>query len=450
MKTYVSDVIVAGGGPAGVCAAIQAARAGANVLLVEQYGELGGMSTMGAVHPWMTFHDKGGKQVIFGIAQEIVEKLVKMGASPGHVSDTMGETSTVTPFDPEALKYLLPRMCLDSGAKLLFHTFIFGAEVKDGEIKALRAANKDGEIRLEAKVFVDATGDADLAAFSGCPFQKGREEDGMMQPGTMNFSMANVDFEKIRIYMKENPSDFHFNTRFDELDSLPNCVSGFFSKWKQGVEEMGLSIKRDRVLAFKGHRDDVATINTTRVIGIDGTSPEDLTRGDIEGREQALKVAELLKKFVPGFENAYLMSTGSVIGIRESRRILGRYVMNKEDLLEGKIFPDTIAMNAYTIDVHQPDGASFTQFEVPAYGISYRALLPQKIENLIVAGRSLSATREAQGSARPTPPCMAMGQAAGFAAFLAAKNSCALEKVDIEELRKGLRENGVYLGEENI
>lgn len=227
MKTYKAQIVVAGGGPAGVCAAIAAARMGADVLLVEQYGHLGGMSTVGSVAPWMTFHDKQGKQVILGIAQEIVDRLVETGHSRGHVLDTMGETSTITPFDPEQLKYLMAKMCTEAGVRLLFHTFIFAVEAKDRKITCIKAGNKDGEILLEADRFIDATGDGDIMALSGCAYEKGRSEDGMMQPVTMNFTMTNVDFEKIRLYMKEHKDDFHYNTLHDKLDELPNSISGF-------------------------------------------------------------------------------------------------------------------------------------------------------------------------------------------------------------------------------
>jgi hypothetical protein len=446
MKEYVAQIVVAGGGPAGVCAAIAAARSGADVLLVEQYGYLGGMSTAGLVAPWMTFHDKEGKQVVFGIAQEIVDRLVETGHSRGHISDTMGETSTITPFDAEQLKYLLAKMCLEASVRLLFHTFIFGAEVNDRKINCLKAANKDGEIRIKADRFVDATGDGDILAMSGCAFEKGRDGDGMMQPASMMFTMANVDFEKVRQYMKEHPDDFHHNTLYERLDEVPNSISGFFSKWNIGREKLGLDIKRDRILFFRGWRNDIAAVNTTRITGIDGTSAEDLTKAEIEGRHQALLVSELLRRYVPGFENAYLLNTASAIGIRETRRLVGRYVLTGKDLESGRVFDDSIALYAYPIDMHQPDGSGFTEYTVPSYGIPYRALLPNEIDNLLVAGRCISATREAQSSLRLTPGCMATGQAAGVAAALGISIGGTLDSIKIEELRAKLIKQHVYLG----
>lgn len=447
MKTIQSQIVIAGGGPSGSLAAIAAARNGAKVLLVEQYGCLGGMATMGSVNPWMSFHDKAGNQVIAGIPQEIVGSLIALGASPGHVVDTMGETSTITPFDPETLKALLVKMCLDAGVEILYHTFIFDAEFRDDKVTALCAANKNGQVRIEGDVFIDCTGDADIAAYAGCPYEIGRPEDGMMQPGTMNFSMANVDFEPIRAYMTKHHDEFHHRTLFDLLETQePSSVSGFFSIWNKVRSEISMPIMRDRFLIFKGYRGDVATVNTTRVIGINSTETKDLTRGEIEGRFQVMEVSKLMVKYLPGFENAYLLSTGSVIGIRESRRITGEYVLNKEDLISGRNFPDDVMINAYTIDVHDPNGAGFTQYEVPPYGIPYRSLLPQKISNLIVAGRSISTTREAQGSVRTTPSCMAMGQAAGTAAALAVNQGSGVKDIDAGALRDLLKKANVYLG----
>lgn len=445
MKEYRAQVVVAGGGPAGVCAAIAAGRAGKDVLLVEQYGCLGGMSTSALVHPWMTFHENNGRQLVYGIAQEIVDRMMKAGHSRGHVADTMGETATVTPFDQEYLKLLLAEMCQEAGVRILFHTFIFGTEQDNRTITALRAANKDGEVRIIADSYIDATGDGDLMFYSGCAYKKGRDEDGKMQPCTMCFSMEHVDFEKIRVYMREHHDEFHFNTHFEQLDELPNCISGFFSLWEQGKKEMGLDIQRDRLLFFRGFRDDIATVNTTRMVGIDGTSAEDLSYAEVEGRRQAIQVSELLKRYIPGFENARLLNVGNVIGIRETRRLQGRYILTADDLKQGRMFDDTVMLFGYTIDFHQADGAGFTQFEVPAYGIPYRALIPVEIDNLLVAGRCISSTMEANSSMRATPCPMGLGQAAGTAAGLR-EDGAPFHSVDIQALRSRLRAQNVYLG----
>lgn len=445
MKEYHAEIVVAGGGPAGVCAAIAAGRAGKDVLLVEQYGCLGGMSTSALVTPWMTFHEADGKQLVYGIAQEIVDRLVEAGRSPGHVADTMGENATVTPFDPEFLKLLLADMCREAGVRLLFHTFIFGTEQNNRRITALRAANKDGEIRITADSFIDATGDGDLMAYSGCAYAKGRETDSRLQPATMCFSMENVDFEQIRKYMQEHHEEFHFRTHFEQLDELPWCVSGFFSLWEKGKKEMGLDIQRDRLLFFRGFREDIATVNTTRLIGIDGTSAEDLSLAETEGRRQVFQVSELMRRYIPGFEKARLLQIGSVIGIRETRRLQGRYILTAEDLKEGRMFDDNIMVYGYTIDFHQADGAGFTQFEVPAYGIPYRTMLPFEIDNLLVAGRCVSATMEANSSMRLTPCPMSMGQAAGLAAALRPKDVPFYE-LDVKQLQDQLRAQNAYLG----
>jgi len=445
MKTYQSEVIVAGGGPAGVCAAIAAARAGAKVLLVEQYGCLGGMSTMGMVSPWMTFHDIDGNQVIYGIAQEIVDRMAGRGMSRGHVPDTMGETATITPFDNEGLKLILEEMCGEAGVEVLLHTFVFGTELEHNHIARLHAANKDGAVVFEANVFIDATGDGDIFARAGCAYAKGREEDGLMQPMTMMFSMGGVDFEKVRAYMAEHISDFHHKTRKDQLEELPNSVSGFFSKWRLGSEQMELDIKRDRILFFRGFRDDIANVNTTRILGADPTSAEDLTRAELEGRKQAWQVASLMKQYVPGFERAYILNIASAVGIREGRRLEGRYVLQGEDLQGGRMFEDTIAVYAYPIDQHQPDGPGFTEITVPQYGIPYRCMLPVAVDNLIVAGRCISATREAQSSFRLTPGCMAIGQAAGTAAAIAVNEKLPPADIDIKKLRTALIQNNVFL-----
>lgn len=445
MKQYDYDIVIAGGGPAGVCAAISAARLGGKVLIIEQYGCLGGMSTVGQVAPWMTFHNMDGTQVVQGIGQEIVEVLMARGMSRGHVRDTMGETWTITPFDNEGLKLVLSEMCHKEGIKLLLHTFIFGCEREGNRIVALNCANKDGQVRVTGRCFIDATGDGDLYAFAGCDYWLGREEDHMMQPCSMNFSMYNVDFEKVRQYMVAHPEDFHYKTDFSLLEKdPPDSVSGFFSKWEQGSKEMNLDILRERILFFRGVQDDVATVNTTRLTAVDSTSADSMTNAEHILRQQVHQVAALLQRYVPGFENAQLLTCAPVVGIREGRRLNGAYCLIGDDLRAGRRFDDDIAVYAYPIDQHHPDGPGFTECKVPAFGIPYRSLVPKDVENLLVAGRCVSCDREAQSSIRTTPGVMAMGQAAGVAAVQIAAGVAAL-KVDTDLLRKQLLAQGAYL-----
>lgn len=446
MKQYDYDVVIAGGGPAGVCAAVSAARLGASVLIIEQYGCLGGMSTVGQVAPWMTFHNSDGTQVIQGIGQEIVERLMARGMSRGHVRDTMGETWTITPFDNEGLKLLLSEMCYEEDIHLLLHTFVYGCERQENKISALNCANKDGQVRVTGRCFIDATGDGDLFAFAGCDYWLGREEDHLMQPCSMNFSMYNVDFEKVRLYMLEHPEDFHYKTNFTLLEkNPPDSVSGFFSKWNQGKEEMGLDIQRERILFFRGIRDDVATVNTTRLTAVDSTSADSMTQAEHILRRQVHQVSELLQRYVPGFENAQLLTCAPVVGIREGRRLNGAYCLTGDDLRAGRRFEDDIAIYAYPIDQHHPDGPGFTECKVPAFGIPYRSLVPKDVENLLVAGRCVSCDREAQSSIRTTPGVMAMGQAAGIAAVQIAGGTTA-QTVNTTLLRSQLRQSGAYLG----
>lgn len=447
LKRYEYDIAVIGGGPAGVCAALAAARSGAKVIIVEQYGVLGGMSTMGLVAPWMTFHDMQGTQVVRGIAQEIVDELIRRNMCRGHVRDTMGETWTVTPYDNEGLKLVLAEMAEKEGVALLFHTFVFGCEVEGRRISALKAANKDGEIRIRAKQYIDASGDGDIFAFAGCSYELGRETDHLMQPCTTNFSMYNVDFSRVRDHMLAHPEDFHDKTDLSMLKdgALPVSVSGFFEEWKQGTREMDLNILRERILFFRGIRDDIATVNTTRLTEVDSTSADSMSRAEVILRRQVHQVAELLQKYVPGFEKAQILNIAPVVGIREGRRLTGRYVLTGDDLRAARRFPDDIAIYGYPIDQHHPDGAGFTQTTISAYGIPYRTLLPAEIDNLLVAGRCISCDREAQSSLRTTPGVMAIGEAAGAGAAMAAQADLPASEINIEALQALLKSRGVYL-----
>ena len=416
MKDYTCDVLVCGGGPGGLCAAVSAARNGADTMLLERYGYLGGMATAGLVFPFMT-RFAGNERIIDGVFQEIIERLDAKGGYGGPDRPAM--------FDAEVLKVVADEICMESGVKLLFHTMLCGAEVIDGRIERAIIHNKSGEQGVKARMYVDGTGDADLAHLAGAPCEKGRESDGLAQPMTLNFRMAGVD--KSRMPDRKTITELYLKARSEGRIDCP----------------------RNDVLWFVTPREDEIHFNTTRIIRADGTNAEDLTRAEIDSRRQVMQYVAFLKADVPGFENAYLEMTGAQIGIRESRRVMGEYVLTAEDLLSARKFDDCIARGSYSVDIHDPDGGGTVIKRLApgeSYDIPYRSLVPKSIDNLLIAGRPISATHEAHSAIRVMPIAAAIGEAAGAAAALCVRDNTIPRKLDVGELRRVLLAQGANLG----
>ncbi len=444
------NVIVCGGGLSGVCAATAAARNGAKTLLVERDASLGGTMANNLVGPMMTFHSPS-QQVVGGLAQEVVDRLIALGGSVGHIIDTSDYCPTITPFEAETLKLVSQRMVLEAGARILYNTFVSGVIKEGNAVKGIQITNKGGVSQLSADVVIDCTGDADVAYQAGAPYEMGRQEDGLVQPLTMMFKLTHVDNEALRAYSAEHLPEVMLDERQmkNYLNQALNKNYGFGEKLKKYLDQGKAITERRDILFFNTIYEDEVSVNSTRVSNVNPVDPWELSEAENTAREQVFGLYEFFKNEVPGFENCRLGAVGFRIGMRESRRIVGEYMLTADDILSQRRFPDAIARSAYPIDIHavKKDEEEFNSFGYhgEVYEIPYRCLVPLKIDQLLVAGRSISTTHEAQGSVRVSPTCMAFGQAAGTAAALSLRQECPPRQVETDELRKRLVEQGALL-----
>ncbi|GAA4831004.1 FAD-dependent oxidoreductase [Paenibacillus vulneris] len=428
--SYTPDVVVIGGGASGVAAAIAAARNGASTLLIEQRGYLGGMGTAALVPAFCPYTD-GQKPVIRGIGLDLLEKM-KIEAGEDFMSRYKDLLDWV-PIDVETLKRVYDREVLASGAKILFHTVADQVLLEGDRISGLVISNKSGRSVVQAKLYIDASGDADLAALAGVPFQVGGDQ-GELQPGTMCYVVTGADRARFKQFLEET----------GERGQLERTVT-------EAQKNGDLPDGRKRISGMAWITDSIVGFNFGHIFGIDGTKAEDLTRAAIEGRQLIDTQIRFLRKYVPGFEHIHLVHSGDQVGIRETRRIQGDYTLVVEDFLSMRTFEDDIARNSYFIDIHLANASStMTIKHLPkgeSHGVPYRCMLPQGKSNLIVAGRSVSSDRPVQGSLRVMPNCFAMGEAAGIAAAMAASAGVGFREVSIPELQRKLIEQGAYLGE---
>jgi len=448
------DVLVVGAGPAGIGAAVAAARLGAKTMLIERYGFMGGNLTIAMVNPMFTFHDVDGKQVIRGIAGEVVDRLIALSASPGHVSDLTFDNASMTPFDPEGMKLLLFDMCEEAGVELMLHTVVADAIAKDGRVEAVIVESKSGRQAIKPKIVIDCSADADIVARIGAPFVKGRESDGAMQPVTLFYRIAGIDIPRLKQWMKDNRQLLKDSPNDEQIDgSEALAFLGMNDLIKQAMEQGEWpSDAAPRILMYELPRQGQIAVNCTRLQGIDGTKTEDLTKAESITRRQAWQIHQFMKKYIGGFEDSYILDTGAQVGIRETRRIIGDYTMTEEDVLSSRAFEDGIACGTFAIDIHPPDGEQqvFTGSGKAVYEIPYRSLLPQGVNNLLVAGRSISATHTAFGSVRVMATAMGIGQGAGTASAIALRDHCDTRSVDVAKVRQSLLEQGQYLLGEDI
>lgn len=429
------DVIVVGGGPSGCTAAAAAAREGARTLLIEASGCLGGSGTSALVPAWCPFSDK--QKIIYRGLAEKVFTAAKQGME--HVKP---EALDWVPIDSERLKRVYDDLVVGAGAKVRFHTMLSRVQTDGrGRVTSILTTSKAGLQAWSAKVFVDCTGDADLTAWAGGEFHKGNAEGKRLMPGTHCFLLSNVDEEPYR-----NGADLHGSRPESPIHKI--LASGKYPL----IPDLHFcnSLIGPGVVGF----------NAGHVFDVDNTEPESVSRALVHGRKMAAQYRDALAEFHPAFARAFLVSTGAQVGIRETRRIVGDYVLTLDDYLQRRSFPDEICRNSYFIDIHWAkdeiarDIEQHAQWEKTcaryapgeSHGIPYRCLVPKQLTNVLVAGRSISVEQVVQGSVRVMPVCLAMGEAAGIAATLAAREQTPdVHAVNVEELRGRLRAEGGYL-----
>jgi hypothetical protein len=426
------DVVVVGGGPAGLMAAAAAARAGRSTILLERYGFLGGAGTMGGLSTFCGLHAKvhgEHRQVIHGLADELLERLAKLdGLNGAHL--TINDGILAQAFDISAYKLAADELVTSAGARLLFHATAVGVVMADdATIDAVLVESKSGRAAVRGRVFVDASGDADLAAWAGVPFEKAPQ---LLYPSLM-FRINGVDAAAAG----EAP--------WGTVDRLMNEAEAAgthrFPRKKPIVRPQRNPLEWRANLTQLSNPDGSA---------VDGTDVDQLTRGELQGRRQVFEAFDFIKHRTPGFGDSYIVDIAPQIGIRETRRVFGEYRLTEDDVLDCADFPDAIGVNGWPVEAHVAGTVEFRWQRRPrGYNqLPYRMVLPERVENLFVAGRCASMTQGGQSSARVTGPCFAMGEAVGVAADLAIGGGLAIRDVPVAELQRRLESGGVFLGRE--
>ena len=450
-ETLQYDVVVVGGGPGGIPAAIAAARQGAKVLLVERNGFLGGNMTIGL--PLLAYLDKDGNQVIKGIAQEFIDRMTELGACSPHHWCPMHDSVTI--YNDEVFKVVALQMCMEAGVEILLYTQVIDTNVENGELKSVTLFGKGRKMEAEAKIFIDATGDGDVGYMAGARFEKGPDNNGKLQPPTLMCTIDGVDEEKVIAHLDAHPEE---TVLADTIERYPGYDASYYRSnpnhhvmvafrklFTELKEKDILPVDRDTLISIQTLEPGRVNLNCTRHKGIDGSDVRDLTKATIDGHFQNLKLIEVLREYIPGFENARLVRFYPFLGVRETRRFNGIDTLTESDLMNGVIDETTIGLGSYIIDIHDGAGASTICKKVMPYGIPYGSTVSADISNLMFAGRCGSMDSVAMSSLRVMPPLMAMGQGAGVGAALAVKKGVKPGQITAAEVREVLRADGVML-----
>jgi hypothetical protein len=437
---FETDVIVVGGGTTGPIAAISAARQGKRVVLIERFGSLGGNLTLG-------LNTKPSGALVGGLPLEIWNLARSVGgAGEDYIAIVKnGGVKIASPCDPEIMKILLTRLCADSGVQILFETVVSRPVLEERTVTGVIVESKSGRHFVAGKVVIDCSADADIATRAGAPYVLGSGgKEAAMQPVSMYFTMDQVDLLKLAEWARAS----------DDIPAraIPNTAAGLaYGLWLTGFnkslrrfqDETGVLLQRDNITLKTA--DGRMYVNGTRVTGIDVFDPVQFTRAVLECYRQIEGVARYLRERVPGFESARIEAIAPVLGVRETRHIIGDYTLTGADSVNGTRFTDSIAADASALDIHEPRGADVDFRSLPPYEIPYRCLLPQHVEQILVAGRCISADHAAHARSRNMPACMATGQAAGIAAAVAINERVTVRNVPVAKVQNHLRKLGMPL-----
>ncbi|MBR2869878.1 MAG: FAD-dependent oxidoreductase [Clostridia bacterium] len=411
MKEY--DLIVVGGGLAGVASAVSAKRQGLNVLIIERSGCFGGAISNNLVYPFMRYWQDNPDDTYTLLSAGIFSEIREL-------AEQYEKADSLMNFKPQAIKLTLDKLIVDSGVDFLFHSTVYSVTTKNDKVKSVKVLTKSTKTEFFAKYFIDATGDGELIYYAGCDYQLGRESDNLCQPMTTCFRISGVDLDRMR---KDYPT--------------------LQQKWKELKSKGQIKNPRENILSMIGLGEGILHLNTTRVVKLNPTDAFEISRAEVIAREQVYELFHFLKAHSTAFENSTIISVANEIGVRESRKLKGVHILTEQEIISCKRFEDAIALGNYEIDVHNPEGTGtylhyFKQGEV--YSIPYRSLLPKEYTNLLVAGRCLSATHQAHSAVRILPICTCLGQAAGTAIALAEKTTKNTHTINTATLRDMLKQ----------
>lgn len=445
------DVIVVGGGPGGIPAAIAAARLGSKTLLVEKHPFLGGVAATGL--PILAFLDRTGQQVVKGIGDEMIKRLRAIGGSfDSHIPCPIH--NSFTPVNPYLLRSVAVEMCEEAGVSLLFSTEIQDVYTEGGKVTGLSLFSRGVSYQLNCDVLIDATGDGTAAYMAGADYEMSNAKGGNLQPVSLIFSVGNVNIPEMLEYLKEHPETFATPDTYGEgiaytLDYFLDLQSFYFTGFEEFIQQAkdngDFDIPRDRVIFAKQPNKNEIVVNATRMINVDPTDPESLSKAEIEGHRQVHMLVNFFKKYCPGFKDIFLANIAVGTYARESRRITGIKTLTKADIDTLSIPEDTVALAGYNVDIHEAGVGLNLLPSAHAIGIPYGCLVSQNIDGLLTSGRCISVEPYPFGLTRAMATCMAIGEAAGTAAALAIQNKVSLREVNVCELQGTLERNGAVV-----